>query len=257
MPALSQRLETMISSGLFAPGDRLPAERQFATELGVSRSQLREAIKQLASRGLLASQQGGGTYVTTPEAAEPVRTALQSLAPLVQSEAGYWRDVIEIRKSLEGDAAAYAAMRADEEDKNRMASAYEALSDALLSSPSSNRDKAPQPLAKLDARFHMLIARAAHNAVLYQIMEGLEGLLEASISGSLARLYRLPGVPEQLDTQHHDILDAISEGRPEAARAAAMRHLVFIEDQLERLEAGAERQRRSMNAFRLLKIGPE
>jgi GntR family L-lactate dehydrogenase operon transcriptional regulator len=68
---------------------------------------LREAIKQLASRGLLVSHHGGGTYLTSPEEAEPLRAVMQSIAPLAQSEAGYWRDVIEIRKSLEGDAAAW------------------------------------------------------------------------------------------------------------------------------------------------------
>jgi GntR family L-lactate dehydrogenase operon transcriptional regulator len=106
MSAVLERLESLIAAGKLAPGDRLPAERRLALDLGVSRSALREAIKQLASRGLLVSHHGGGTYLTSPEEAEPLRAVMQYIAPLAQSEAGYWRDVIEIRKSLEGDAAA-------------------------------------------------------------------------------------------------------------------------------------------------------
>lgn len=249
MSVLPERLEAMIASGKLVPGDRLPAERQLALELGVSRSALREAIKQLASRGLLISHHGGGTYVTSPEEAEPVRAALLSLAPLAQSDAGYWRDVIEIRKSLEGDAAAYAALRADEEDRSMISSAYDALAGALLSDPLPGSQTALAALARLDAGFHMMIARASHNAVLHQVMTGLQGLLEASISGSLTRLYCLPGIASQLDGQHRRILEAVLARRPDEARKAAIHHLVFVEDRIARLEEEAARRRRSSRAI--------
>jgi GntR family L-lactate dehydrogenase operon transcriptional regulator len=251
MTQLSNRIEAMIAAGKLTPGDRLPAERQLAAELGVSRSRLRETIKQLASQGLLVSHQGGGTYVTSPDEAEPVRNALLSLSPLAQSEPGYWRDAMEIRKSLEGDAAAFAALRADAEDKARISAAYDVLAAALLTGdPARNPQGAPLMLAKLDASFHMAITRAAHNAVLYQVMTGLERLLEASISDSLARLYRLPDIPGELDGQHRRILEAVLAGRAEEARTAATEHLFFVEDRLERIEEGSARQRRSSRALR-------
>lgn len=251
--AISEHIEAMIAAGRFAVGERIPAERQLALELGVSRSSLREAIKQLVSRGLLTTRHGGGTYVTSPETAEPLRVALQSLAPLAASDAGYWRDVIEIRKSLEGDAAAYAALRAGPDDRAAIAAAYRALAAALMAPAASAPADAPRTLATLDAGFHQLIARAAHNAVLYQLMCGLEGLLEASISDSLAQLYRLPGLPAQLDSQHRQILDAILAGQPAAARTAATEHLLFVEEQLERLEQAAARRKRATHAFSQLR----
>lgn len=250
MSVVLERLEALIAAGRFASGDRLPAERRLALDLGVSRSALREAIKQLASRGLLVSHHGGGTYVTSPEQAEPVRAVMQSIAPLAQSEAGYWRDVIEIRKSLEGDAAAYAALRADEEDRRMMSDACDAFAAALLRDPAAQGGEGLHALARLDAGFHMMIARAAHNAVLYQVMTGLEGLLETSISGSLARLYRLPGVPRQLDAQHRRILEAVLQGRPEEARAAAGEHLLFVEQHIGHLEEEAARKARASRAIR-------
>lgn len=250
MLALPERIEAMIRTDKLTPGDRLPAERQLAADLGVSRSRLREALKQLASRGLLVSRQGGGTYVASPDQAEPVRAALLSLAPLAQREAGYWRDAIEIRKPLEGDAAAFAALRADANDKARISDAYEALAAALLENPASNPEGATLRIARLDAAFHMAIARAAHNAVLYQVMTGLEGLLETSISGSLARLYHLPGVPATLDAQHRRISEAVLAGRPDEARIAATEHLLFVESRIERIEADTARQLRNSHAFR-------
>lgn len=245
MTVLAERIEALIAEGQFAPGDRLPAERQLAADLGVSRSQLREAIKHLTSRGLIVSQRGGGTYVTSPEAVEPVRSALQSLAPLATSDAGYWRDIMEIRLSLESDAAALAAGRADPDDLARVEAAWNGLSAAL-----SDTEAVPRGVAKLDAAFHQAIVRAAHNAVLFQVMTGLEALLEATISESLARLYRLPGIAADLDRQHRAILDAIRSRAPDAARVTARDHLLFVTERLARLEEDAARHRRSTQAFR-------
>lgn len=62
--AVAASLEKRILEGSLKPGDRLPPERELAAELGVSRPSLREAIQKLASKGMLQSRQGGGTYVT-------------------------------------------------------------------------------------------------------------------------------------------------------------------------------------------------
>ncbi|MDF3983167.1 FCD domain-containing protein [Luteibacter sp. PPL201] len=251
LSALATRIDAMIDAGRFAPGDRLPAERPWASELGVSRSQLREAIKQLGSRGRLTSRRGGGTYVTAPGDVDPIREALLPLETLAQSESGYWRDVMEIRQSLEGDAAAHAASRADPADRNAMTAAYDRLSAGLLAEHPADAGS-PLALATLDAAFHRSIARAARNVVLYQVMTGLEGLLAASISDTLVRLYRLPGVAVRLDAQHRRILDAVLDGKPDAARAAALDHLRFVEDRIEHLQQNAERHRRTLNALRHL-----
>ncbi|CUW96942.1 FCD domain-containing protein [Rhizobium pusense] len=245
-PDLTARIEAMIIAGSLAPGDRLPAERQLAAEMGASRSKLREAIKQLASRGVVISRQGGGTYVAAPEEVEPVRAVFQSLAPLARNEAGYWRDVMEIRKSLEGDVAAFAAMRADAEDIARISTACDAVGKALLA---TDPQDAPLTPAKLDVRFHMAIAQAAKNAVLYQIMTGLETLLASSMADSLTHLYRLRAVPAQLDAQHRRIMSAITAGQSDAARTAAIEHLLFVESQLENIERDAARQKRSSHAL--------
>jgi GntR family L-lactate dehydrogenase operon transcriptional regulator len=247
MPALMKRIEDVIASGHLAPGDRLPAERQLAADMGVSRSRLREAIKQMVSAGRLVSRQGGGTYVAGPDEAAAVSAALLPLVPLARSEAGYWRDVMEIRKSLEGEAARLAALRANEEDRAQISAAYEAVAEAFLNGAEGK--EGPARLARLDAAFHMTIARSTHNAVLHQVMVGLEGLLEQSISESLAQFYRLPGILGQLDAQHRRIVDAVLAARPEEAHDAARDHLLFVEGRLHDIEDATDRRRRSSRAL--------
>lgn len=239
-----------MAAGL-AAGARLPAERQLSAALGVSRPKLREAIRHLVSRGVLMSRQGGGTFVADPSAALPAvlpaaaaREMGQAFAPLValaRSEPGYWRDVMEIRRMLDPDTAYYAALRAEPQDRDRLVAAFEALAAAGEGEPAAQ--------ARADAGFHMAVADAAHNAVLRQAMAGLFDLLRDSISESLGKLYGLPSTAGALDAQHRAILDAILAGEGAGARAAARRHLDFVEDSLRRLEEAAARQRRSSLAL--------
>lgn len=233
-----------MAAGL-AAGARLPAERQLSAALGVSRPKLREAIRQLVSRGVLTSRQGGGTFVADPAAALPMVPSLgqafSPLASLARSEPGYWRDVMEIRRMLDPDTAYYAALRAGPADRERLCAAFDAVSQAGTGDPGRQ--------ARADAAFHMAVADAAHNAVLRQAMAGLFDLLRDSISESLAKLYGLPTTADALDAQHRAILDAILAADADGARAAARRHLDFVEDSLRRLEEAAARERRSSLAL--------
>ncbi len=240
MVSIAGQIEALIAAQNLTPGDRLPSERQLAADLGVSRPTLREAIRQLASRGLLVSRHGGGTFVSAPDASDPLRAALLPLASLARSEAGYWRDVMEIRKLIEGETAYFAALRADETDRKRLADAYQAVVNAKADDLDSQ--------ARLDAAFHMAVCTAAHNVVLQQVMSGLLGLLEASISESLRGLYHLPGILDELNDQHREILDAVVGGDADASRDAAGRHLAFVEDRLQRIEDDTQRQRRASRA---------
>lgn len=241
MPTLAEEIETMIAARGLEPGERLPAERALAVELGASRSRLREAIRELVSRGVVTSRQGGGTYVAEPGAGLAFGRVLQPLGGLVRVETGYWRDVMEIRKSLDTDAAFHAASRATAADKTRLVAALQAVTDA------ENADPAIQ--AQADAAFHMAIAEASHNAVLRQVMAGLFELMRISIAESLTQLFRLPKTVETLDRQHREIVAAILAGEPEKARAAVAAHLAFVEDGLKHLEEAAARERRAAAAL--------
>ncbi len=236
--SLVEQIEALIVSRGLPAGARLPSERALSAELGVSRSRLREAMQQLISRGVVVSRQGGGTFVVDRSASLAVEGALKTLEPLVRSESGYWRDVMEIRRSLDTDAAYYAALRADSRDRQHLLFALEAASAA-----SAGHDPVAQ--ARADAAFHMAVAQASHNAVLRQVVAGLSSLLMQSITHSLTNLYRLPDTVRTLDSQHRLIAEAICEGRADEARMAAADHLAFVEDSLHLLDAEAARSRRS------------
>lgn len=237
MVALVGQIEALVTARGLCPGDRLPAERALAAELGVSRSRLREAMRELISRGIVTARQGGGTYLSEPGAAFALERALQPLGGLVRLESGFWRDVMEMRKSLDTDAAFYAAQRATEADKVRLVAALEAA---------SNDDRTdPGVQAGADAALHMAIAEASHNAVLRQVMAGLFELMRISIAESLKQLFRLPQTSERLDQQHRAIVAAILAGEAHKARAAAAEHLAFVEDGLRQIEDEMARSRRA------------
>ncbi|MSW65357.1 MAG: GntR family transcriptional regulator, partial [Actinobacteria bacterium] len=106
-----------IRSGEWALGARLPGETTLAPQLGVGRSTVREAIRQLAGRGILDSRQGSGVYVTALDAPEDWEQVLRR-ADIVT--------VIEARTAIEVEAAALAATRRTPSDLRAIRRALEA-----------------------------------------------------------------------------------------------------------------------------------
>ena len=90
--------------------------------------------------------------------------------------------------------------------------------------------------AQADAAFHLSIAQASHNAVLYAVMSSMFELLRASISDSLAKLYTVPHTREQLADQHHRLMEAILAGDADSARHASDDHIGFIEATIRRVD---------------------
>ncbi len=240
-PRLADRvvaqLQALIRDRGLQPGDRLPAERALALELGISRTALREAIARLSSQSVLRARQGGGTYV----ADIPAQDATQPLAPYLtvfRSDPEYRFDVLEIRHGLEGMAAWHAALRATPEDHTRIAAAF----DAMLAVHGHDD---PAGEARADAAFHLSIAEASHNLVLLQVMRGLFELLQTNISQSREKLYLSPRTFAPLSVQHREMRDAVLAGDPERARAAAHAHLEFVHTSLRELDADEARRARA------------
>ncbi len=89
----------------------MPAERQLATSLGVSRPSLREAIQQLNSQGVLISRRGDGTYIQQLPEQWPQQLIVNPISNLIEEDPLYRFDVQEARLVLEGGTAWYAALR--------------------------------------------------------------------------------------------------------------------------------------------------
>ncbi len=239
---IATQLGTMIAEGGLQPGERLPAERQLAERLGVSRPSLREALKKLASKGLLTSRQGGGTYVKKSLDAGLTDPLLELLHNHPESRF----DVLEVRHALDGQAAYYAALRASDEDRYRIQKAFEHMIEL--------HHKGDNPLdeALADAAFHLSITEASHNIVLLHIMRSLFTVLQRSIKHNLDKLYTIPRVFEPLSLQHENLMKAVVEGNPEAARHAAQDHMVFVEESLQGIDKQQARHERHLRQASIL-----
>jgi DNA-binding FadR family transcriptional regulator len=238
---IAEQLETMIVEQGLKPQDRLPAERQLAEQLAVSRPSLREAIQKLISKGVLVSKRGGGTFVQTI----PKAGFVDPLVALFRENPEYRFDVLEIRYAIESNAAWYAALRATDEDKAHIQHCFTQM---LMLHGSNN----PMEEARADAAFHLSIVEASHNLVSLHIMRGLFDLLQNSISHNLDKLYIIPRVFEPLKEQHQALMQAVLDADPEAARLAAQVHLVFVEESLKSIDADEARKARALRHLTLV-----
>lgn len=235
---IAEKLEAMIAGGSLEPGERLPAERELASRLEVSRPSLREAIQKLNSKGLLNTRHGGGTYVCDtlePSFVSPLIALLREMP-----ESRY--DVLEIRHALEGTAAYYAALRSTSEDKAKIRRCFEEMI-------ANHGNPDPMDEARADAGFHLSIVEASHNVVLLHVMRGLFTLLQNSISHNLDKLYTLPRVFEPLSRQHERLMNTVIEGDAEKARQAAQEHLVFVEESLQQIDREEVHKQRALRGM--------
>lgn len=237
---VAAQLRSLVHAQQLQPGDRLPAERTLAVQLGVSRTALREAIAQLSSQGLLTARVGGGTFVSEPtaQARAAIDAPLLPYLPVFQGDPAYRFDVLEIRHALEGATAWHAALRATDADHARIRAAFDTLMAA-------HGQDDPAGEARADAGFHLAIAEAAHNLVLLQVMRGLFELLQTNISQSRAMLFASPRTSEPLSAQHREMMEAVLAGDPERARAAAHAHLEFVHAALRTLDDNDARRARA------------
>lgn len=218
------QLTRAIELGRLLPGDRLPAERELATQLGVSRVTLRDALGDLEATGLLersARGSGGGALVV---AAEPTGGAAGGHDALRDE----LKELYEFRVACESAAAGLAAERRSEADLARLRAAIEDLDGELTLSRFRAADNA----------FHLALADAARN-----------GRLRAAIEDARAAMFRpLDALPFELAVSrtvedHGRILAAVAAREPAAARVAVAEHLREAQDELLVAFAIADRSR--------------
>lgn len=216
-----ERLEAMLLEGKFLAGQKLPPERQLAEQFNVSRPSIREAIQKLEAKGLLIRKQGGGTWVSDNLAP----TVTDPLMKLVATYPEGQFDLLEFRHALEGMAAYYAALRANENDLSK-------LNQALEKTEVAYKENCIENQADALVEFYLCMAKGSHNVVLLHIMGNLLDVLKDNIAGNLALLRKCSAAYEQIHQQRKQIVAAIVSGSPEEARQASNEHLAFIEQTL-------------------------
>ena len=211
-----EKVKDMILSGALRAGDRLPREADLASDLGLSRNSLREAVRALALVNILDVRRGDGTYVTSLEP----RLLLEALGFIVD----FHRDdkaleFLRVRRILEPAATAMAAERVTPAE---VASLRELLDGV-------GPDPDPELLVQNDLEFHRRIIACSGNSVLASLLESMAG------PTTRARVWRgltQKGVTAQTLNEHRAILDALAAGDPEVARSWATVHIAGVEQWL-------------------------
>ncbi|MFJ6530951.1 FadR/GntR family transcriptional regulator [Microbacterium sp. NPDC091662] len=201
-----------IRAGEWALGEKLPGETTLAPQLGVGRSTVREAIRQLAGRGVLASRQGAGVFVTALDAPEDWDAVLRKAGIVA---------VIEARIAIETEAAALAAARRTPSDLRGIRRAL-ADRDAHRSDIDSHVDA--------DTAFHRAIVAASHNSVLLDLFDSFTPRLRAAMIEML-RIRREFGDDVDHDA-HVAQVDAIADRDERAASERSRAHLLTLRDAL-------------------------
>jgi DNA-binding FadR family transcriptional regulator len=209
-----ERLLTVIKLGMIAPGDRFPAERELAAQLGISRLTLREALAELQKAGYVSSRRGrlGGTFVTyTPPA--PGRDEVRRLA---REDGENLTDALTFRLAVETGAADILA-----QSLAGLPSGGAAAREELLGRLADVNGASPQDYRRLDTRFHLTIAELTGSSLLLSACTDarmrLNGLLNA-----------IPVLQRNIDNtavQHAAIVAAILAGDGPGARTAVAEHL--------------------------------
>jgi DNA-binding FadR family transcriptional regulator len=204
---IADQIRILIGKGEVAPGERLPAERELARQLGVSRPSLREALIALEVEGLLDVRVGSGIYVAQPGGHGPGVEIGSASGPF---------EVIRARWMIEGECAALAA-------KHGTAAQLRAIRRAHADLQSEAR-RHHNPLGA-DRAFHIRIAEATGNSALELVVQTLWDQRVGPLYRALEVKLEYPAMAAETLREHQAVLGAILARKPAAARAAMRRHM--------------------------------
>ncbi|MBU6961497.1 FadR family transcriptional regulator [Pseudomonas sp. CVAP len=193
-----EQLRLRINNGTWSVGQRLPTEPELATELGISRNTVREAMRVLAFSGLIEIRQGDGSYLRA--VADPLDT-MKALSRCSHEQARETRHILEV------EAIGLAALRRTDED-------LIALREALGVSGSHYHGDLDSYIA-CDLVFHRRLVDAAHNPTLSELYRYFSSIIGAQLRQTLNITPRR----QEVFDLHIELLDAVEQRDPERAKA--------------------------------------
>jgi DNA-binding FadR family transcriptional regulator len=218
---IAAQLSSLIASGEFAVGQRLPAERELAVQLGVSRPSLREAVIALELEGMVEVRIGAGIWVTA--AAVPGGAAAPAAPPLAEGEGPF--ELLRARSLVEGEIAALAAREASSADLLAIRGAVDAM---------ERLERAGQDGAPADRVFHLAIAAATRNSVLHDMVQDLWDRGRGAMWTQMEHHFRTLELRAATLADHRAIADALEARDPREARAAMRNHLRRVDAEFAR-----------------------
>jgi GntR family transcriptional repressor for pyruvate dehydrogenase complex len=209
---MARRVEGWVRAKRFAPGSRLPPERELAIRLGASRNVVREAFRILETRGVVEVRQGVGTFVAegAPDGPVTIPVQLRLEASRLPAE-----EILAARRAVECAVVEVAARARDEFDLDEM---REALHSTAAAYDADDRDR----FVQVDLAFHELLGQATHNSLLRDV--------QAELTRATAAIRGIAS--ESRDAMraalrfHSELLDALERRDAEAARAVMLLHVL-------------------------------
>ena len=225
---LSKKVELQIEQAIrdrrLVPGERLPSEAKLSASFGVSRTVMREAIRMLAARGLVAAEKGRGVFIsdfTSAQVTDPMRLYLS-----LNYDRDHVLDVIHARQSIEPTIASMAARNRSDEELKAMRANLEELKE---------HEGDFVDLAGIDMRFHMLLARASGNPIIPLVLDPIHHLMPQIKQSVYASVQN---AKDSAVEYHGRILAAIERGDEAGARREMEEHLKRAEDHARKMLAG-------------------
>lgn len=205
-------LRHQIETGKLKEGDQLPTEPQLEASFGVSRTVVREAIADLRAAGFVRPVQGKGVFVSDPNVTQRL-----ALTPVEIKSIPETLELLEFRLATESEAAAIAAYRRTAEQEASISAANRKMAQLI---------EAGKPTVEADFEFHMAIAAATNNRFYLDVMRQFG-------SRAIPRS-QFPTLPDATNktyllgvhAEHGDIIAAIADQDPEAARQAMRKHIL-------------------------------
>ncbi|WSV63308.1 FCD domain-containing protein [Streptomyces sp. NBC_01013] len=212
----TRHLRAQITEGNWPVGTKIPGETTLAKTLGVGRSTVREAVRTLATLGLLQSRQGAGVFVIADHATEewPVRLRRAAVT-----------DVYEVRMLIEVQAARLAAQRRTDEDLT-------ALDAALRARRAAGAEQDDAAFVDADIALHRAVVTAAHNPVLIDLFAEFAPALRQALIDLVDLLGLRRGDPHHGEAQHRALVTAVVAGDAESAGRTAQAELQHTLDRL-------------------------
>lgn len=207
-----RHLQRVIAQGGLKPGDRLPTERDLASDAGVSRAVVRSALDELESRGVVLRHVGRGTYLTPQETEEP-STASGHPSPA---------EIMAARLALEPQLMPLSVASATGDDLAEM-------DRCLLGGRAATSS---EDFERWDTALHHSFAIATHNAVLISVSHLLISTRQQPIWGGLKRRSFNPQRHSDYCTEHECIVEAIRDRDPDSAHSAMRQHLRHVRTSL-------------------------
>ncbi len=233
------QIRRAIGTGRYLPGERLPAERELASQLGVSRTTVREALRILQLDGLIEVRRGrgGGPIVVHPDvlagdARKRVRERLEEI-----------ERIIDFRIAVEGACARFAATRRTDKDLDALREPlYRMAAFVEIAGYAESDTMPPSRFFAADSEFHRLIARATRNDMLLEAVEDGRAAMFLPVGAIFTKLHPTAN-------EHHDeIFDAILQRDAARAEAAMVDHIEGTRGALREFAEGPVRSRRRARA---------